>query len=348
MKSKKFSGLMIFRRVVFATSWLETGWRRSIGMMYDLSGLFDTSPNQTMVSLSILFQVPETVGPSRGHKESVLRTEAFPVNDFTDPAASDAYAKALATKAAATKPEELAKAKDDADKFRDQALLRGPLLEAACTYLVMAQAGITVGKADPERFYHFAANAFRGLGLLQHAAECYFNAALIGYQRYKNIGNGSASFTRRSAGRAKTMFSEVGDDDNSDDAHVLQQRTRLTELRRERRYFLAFIYWLWAIISGFGTSPTRWLVSTLITVVAFAILYPLLICWGDVIAAGEVQRSGWALFSSALYFSIGNLFQFGTLGTLTPKSGLAHIVAIVHGVFAFILVGTGATFLSKR
>lgn len=277
-----------------------------------------------------------------------MRTEPFPENEFTDPAVREAYARALATKAAVKTGDDLSKMNNAAYEQRNQAFARGPLLEAACTYLMIAQSGKTVDKTEPAKLYHFAANAFRDLGYLQHAAACYYNAALVGYNRYASIGEGSASFARRSAGRAKTMFAELGDDDNSDDAHELQQEIRRKELLHEN-LLLYFVYCLWGLVSRFGASPARWIKSTLIAIVSFAFLYALLICCGQAIPAGDIQRTGWwSIITSSLYFSVCNLFQFGTLGTLTPKSLLAQLVAVGHGIVAFILVGTGATFLTKR
>ena len=275
-----------------------------------------------------------------------MRSDPFPLKNFTDVTVNRAHQAAVAALENAT-DEQLARIKSNADTQRDEALDRGPLLNAACTYLAIAQANLTIG-ADPEKMFHFAANAFRDLGLLQRAAECYFNSALVGYNRYISDGRGDSSFARRSAGRAKAMFTELGDDENSGDAHVLQQRIRSAEFRYTKKYPLALSFWLWDRVSKFGTSPTRWLGSTLIAIVFFAVLYPLLISTGHFTTVADVQRSGWALITSSLGFSLGNLFQFGTLGTLTPASALGQLVAVAHGVVAFVLVGTGATFLTRR
>jgi len=277
-----------------------------------------------------------------------VRRDLFPLKDFTDATVNQAYQTAGQVLAGATTDAELARVKHDADTKRNDALARDPLLNAACTYLALAQAGASVGADGPERLYHFAANAFRDLGLLQRAAECYFNAALVGYRTSASGRTGDTSFSRRSAGRAKAMFSELGDDENSDDAHVLQQRIRSAEFRRARKYPLALSFWLWDCVSKFGTSPSRWLGSTLAAILLFALLYPMLIYGDHFKAATDVQRGGLALFTSSLGFSLGNLFQFGTLGTLTPVSALGQLVAVAHGVVAFVLVGTGATFLTRR
>jgi hypothetical protein len=237
--------------------------------------------------------------------------------------------------------------KTAADHQRDLALARGPLLSAACTYLTLAQAGVTVENDDPEKLYHFAANAFRDLNLLQRAAECYFNAALVGYQQFLQNGHGNSAFARRSAGRAKAIFSDLGDDENSGDSHILQQRVRLAELSSAKQYPLAAVYWLWDRVSQFGTSPARWLTSTLLAILLFALLYPILISQGDFVPAADIQRSGFSVVTSSLAFSVGNLFQFGTLGSLTPASAIGQIIAIAHGIVAFVLVGTGATFLTR-
>jgi hypothetical protein len=46
--------------------------------------------------------------------------------------------------------------------------------------------------------------------------------------------------------------------------------------------------------------------------------------------------------------AVGNLMQFGTLGSLTPQTALAQLVFVLHAVVAFVLLGTGASFLSRR
>ncbi len=275
-----------------------------------------------------------------------MKSDPFPLKNFTDPAVNQAHVAATEALKNATE-EQWARIKSDADTQRDDALARGPLLNAACTYLAIAQAGLTIG-ANPEKLYHFAANAFRDLGLLQRAAECYFNSALVGYVTYVRDKRGDSSFARRSAGRAKAMFTELGDDENSGDAHVLQQRIRSAEFRYTRKYHLALSFWLWDCVSKFGTSPSRWLGSTVVAILLFAVLYPLLISGGHFTTETDVQRGGWALVTSSIGFSLGNLFQFGTLGTLTPVSAVGQLVAVAHGVVAFVLVGTGATFLTRR
>jgi hypothetical protein len=276
-----------------------------------------------------------------------VRVKPFPLEKFTDEVVNAAYQTAGAALSTADGNDKRTALKASADTQRDSALARGPLLSAACTYLVLAQANMTVGSDDPEKLYHFAANAFRDLGLLQRAAECYFNASLAGYIRYSEKQQGNAAFARRSAGRAKAMFSDLGDDESSGDSHVLQQRLRQAELRHSKNYPIFILYWLWDRVSEFGTSPSRWLGSTLLVLVLFAILYATLIPLGAFVPATEVHRTGFALVTSSLVFSLGNLFQFGTLGTLTPATALGQFVAVAHGVVAFVLVGTGATFLTR-
>jgi hypothetical protein len=204
----------------------------------------------------------------------------FPLNVFTDDVVKDAYEKAQSALKDANRD-----AKEDdsdhagrvhikslADELRDAALQRTPLLKAALAYLTMAQAGMTVKNDDPEKLYHFAANAFRDLGLLQRAAECYFNAALSGYEKYQRSGQGSAGFARRSAGRAKAIFADLGDDEHAGNAHLLQQRIKLAEYNNTKQYLLTAVYWLWDLVSEFGTSPSKWLRSTFVAIIVFAVV----------------------------------------------------------------------------
>lgn len=273
----------------------------------------------------------------------------FPINDFTDAAAQRAYERATEDRRATTDPEEMMRQKRAADEQREQVRKSGPLLSAACTYLALAQQNTTVGSADAEKFFHFAANAFRDLGLLQRAAQCYYNSALLGYQKYQANRLGDAVFAKRSAGRAKSLFTEIGEDEHSDSAHVLQQDIKRAEFRGNRNYLLTLIFFLWERISGYGTSPVRWAQSLGVSIVVFAVVYAILLRTCDIaITVDAIDRSGIALWTSSLYFSIGNLLQFGTLGLLTPKTALAQLIFMLHAIVAFILIGTGATFLSRR
>lgn len=260
----------------------------------------------------------------------------FPLKNFTDEIVTSAYAEAAGIVARASTTDQKEAARKRADDQRNEALKRGSLLEAACIYLAMAQADLTVGDAGPEKLYHFAANAFRDLGLLQRAAECYFNSAETGYRRHVDGGTTDLAFVRRSAGRAKGLFSELGDDVLSGESHVLQQKIRLEELNATGKCGLVFIYRLWNCVSEFGTSPARWLRSTAVVIVLFAFLYAGLLASGHVKVAGGIQHEGW------------NLLQFGFSGTLTPVTALGQAVVILHGLAAFVLVGTGATFLTRR
>jgi hypothetical protein len=277
-----------------------------------------------------------------------MAMKPFELNRFTDSVASATYEDAVADLRAASSLDDVRALKVAADRQREEALLRGPLLSAACTYLALAQAKTPVGDTDPEEFFHFAANAFRDLGQLQRAAQCYFNSALLGYEKYSTTGSSPTTFAKRSAGRAKSIFADLGEDEQSDNAHVLQQTIKRAEFCDKKNYLLASIFFLWQVISGYGTSPARWARSMFLTVAAFAVLYAILIGTQNAVPSTEIGRNGLAFWTSSLYFSLGNLMQFGTLGSLAPATGLAQFVFMVHAVVAFILIGTGATFLSRR
>ena len=169
----------------------------------------------------------------------------FPVNDFTDATAKAIYDKAIVDRRGAPSLDAMRDLKVAADAQREQSLERGPLLSAACMYLALAQEKTAIGSTDPEKFFHFAANAFRDLGLLQRAAQCYYNSALLGYEKYSGGRSPDASFARRSAGRAKSIFADLGEDEHSDDAHVLQQVIKRAEFCDKKNYLLALVFFLW-------------------------------------------------------------------------------------------------------
>ena len=270
----------------------------------------------------------------------------FSVDRFTDPTIEAAYTTALnecQTSQGNTQALQIIRQK--ADDARNRQLDRGLLATAACTYLVLAQKQITLENDNPERFFHFSANAFRDMGLLQKAAECYFNSAVEGLSKSRTL-----AFARRSAGRAKAIFSEIGDDELSDRAHVLQQEIKRTQYKTANP-FLGLLFWLWKKTTTYGTSPSRWGLSLAMTIFGFAGLYYILLSSNDIQPASgtEIDRNGVvASLISALYYSIGNLVQFGTLGYLVPKSILAQVVFVMHSCVAFVLLGTGATFLIRK
>jgi hypothetical protein len=113
-----------------------------------------------------------------------MSLKPFPIDKFTDSAARASYARAHAARQAATTLE--------------------------------AMRDLNVGDTDPEEFFHFAANAFRDLGQLQRAAQCNFNSALLGHQKYQRGVLDNAAFATRSAGRSKAIFADLGGRRQSD------------------------------------------------------------------------------------------------------------------------------------
>lgn len=51
---------------------------------------------------------------------------------------------------------------------------------------------------------------------------------------------------------------------------------------------------------------------------------------------------------AAFFLAFINLFAFGAYTNFTPRSGFGQMVVIAHALTAFVLVGTGVTFLTKR
>lgn len=236
-------------------------------------------------------------------------------------------------------------------------------LDAALAYLVLAKheafgAGKTVNaeQADVSAvYYHFAANELRQSDLLERSAQCYFNSALRAFDvSKKNSAKGDGvkrtlELGLRSAGRAKAQFSDLGEEEKSDEARALRLDIKRLRSWYENDLLRCFVLAIWGGVTRYGTSPRRWTIFFILSIMVFSCLYGYLLGGDGVVLAkahNGLDQSGrvWA----AIFLAFINLFAFGAYTNFTPQSGFGQMVVIAHALTAFVLVGTGVTFLTKR
>lgn len=246
---------------------------------------------------------------------------------------------------------------------------RGASIESACRYLLLAQHAAAVPPASPREtakadkaaeYFHFAANELRRVDLLERAAQAYFNAAA---QALRSTGAAKtvdatvgASFELgiRSAGRARSMFDNLGEDEKADVAHTLrldlQRRQRLLERRRLAHALLV----VWGGLTRYGTSPSRWLITLGVALAAMATVYCVLSSAkppadGMLLPALQLHNNlGANSLLTALFLAVVNLFAFGGYTNMTPQNWLGQIALLAQAVVSFFWLGTGVTFLTRR
>jgi hypothetical protein len=286
--------------------------------------------------------------------------EPYIISDFRDHTISTAYKEVVADFAkipSSVDPsaeKELSGLLDEArtkrgtDKRKDR-------IRAACIYLRYAQ---LLGEHEPyadqptaAEAYHYAANEFRQLDLLDRTAQCYFNSALSAFctsnaipvtEREKALK--PLSLALRSAGRAKALYISLGDNLRSDRAHQLRQEVSRREFRLRGNYMWILLY-IWKFATGYGTSSHRWFSALLLSLIVFALLYSVGFAACYVKLANDAPSFS---IITPIYVSLLNLFQFGTYTQLVPLHWSAQLVLMFHGVVAFVLIGTGVTFLTRK
>jgi hypothetical protein len=99
------------------------------------------------------------------------------------------------------------------------------------------------------------------------------------------------------------------------------------------------------VATGYGASAARWFTALLLNLLLFAGLYAtgLSLCWFQL--AGDAPRFAGI---TPLYLSVLNLLQFGAYTQLIPLHWGAQLILVLHGVVAFVLIGTGATFFTQK
>lgn len=246
---------------------------------------------------------------------------------------------------------------------------RGSIIESACRYLVLAQHA-SVGddralelsaKADKAaEYYHFAANELRRIDLLERSAQAYFNAGAqalrVTQAAQASGGVVSATFELgiRSAGRARSMFDSLGEDEMADSAHALRLDLQRRQRRLERNHLAYALLVIWGGLTRYGTSPSRWFGTLGLALVCMAVLYGLL-CSSKTPDAGALLPAlqlhnglGTSSIVTAPFLSVVNLFAFGGYTNITPQNWLGQLILLAQSLVSFFWLGSGATFLTRR
>lgn len=246
---------------------------------------------------------------------------------------------------------------------------RGSIIQSACRYLVLAQhasggedkAQKPAEKADKAaEYYHFAANELRRVDLLERSAQAYFNAgvqALRVTQTTRTLGGTvSATFELgiRSAGRARSMFDSLGEDEKADLAHALRLDLQRRQRRLERDHLAYVLLVIWGGLTRYGTSPSRWFSTLGLALFGMTAMYWWL-CSSNAPDASALVPAlqlhnglGANSIVTSPFLSVVNLFAFGGYTNITPQNWLGQIVLFFQSVVSFFWLGSGATFLTRR
>ncbi len=246
---------------------------------------------------------------------------------------------------------------------------RASILESACRYLVLAQHA-TMGDAEPAEppekadkaaeYYHFAANELRRIDLLERSAQAYFNAgvqALRVTQTAKRSGDTtSATFElgMRSAGRARSMFDSLGEDEKADLAHTLRLDLQSRKRRLEDDCLEYSLLAIWGGLTRYGTSPSRWLGTLVLALIGMTVVYWIFCSSepppnGALVPALQLHNGlGANSMVTAPFLSIVNLFAFGAYTNVTPQNWVGQLVLLIQSFVSFFWLGTGVTFLTRR
>ncbi len=138
----------------------------------------------------------------------------------------------------------------------------------------------------------------------------------------------------------KENYSAQGNYDLEDQFH-LEYRS---QLRKDKNLALKISHRLIELTTGYGTSPTRVLMSVVLTYVAFSLFYYYLMMTGDHFMIQEHIVPG---FKSAFYFSAITFITIG-YGDITPNSSAATLASVLEGVIGVISISIFTVTLARK
>ena len=213
--------------------------------------------------------------------------------------------------------------------------------QAAHTYLGLAfrlieapsiSVDVDGDKIPATRMLHFAGHAFREIGQLNRAADAYWRAGVTSNK------NGSPDpFGIRSLARAKSCCADIGEDDRSDEMHVLEWEARRLGSERPTP-----ILTLWRITSRYGTSLGAWLASLALLLGVFTLLYEALHASGWL-----CDTQPWTFLLTAAYYCAVTTATVG-YGEIVPSHWASQLVVVLNIALAYALLATGATILGRK
>ena len=255
------------------------------------------------------------------------------MNDFTDEKTRGIYDEIIREAGV-----EIERWIEEANKLRASSNIED-ITRAACIYLSLAQKGIEDEKINRTEAFHFAGHQFRRADQLKRAAQSYENAAICGYNKFvaekSTIEFDTLSMAISSAGRAKNIYSEIAESEESDRAHVLQQDLKY----RKNRSKLHLLLWRW--FNLYGTSGKRWFIWFLSVTAFFTLLYCSFL-WLQWINIPESPQNTKAV--NPLYFTLTTVGY----GDLLCTHWLAQLAVISNWALRYVLLGTGITFFTRK
>ncbi len=138
----------------------------------------------------------------------------------------------------------------------------------------------------------------------------------------------------------KENFSAQGNYDLEDDFH-LEYRS---QLRKEKNVFSRIAHRLIELTTGYGTSPTRVLLTVVFTYMTFSLFYYYLMVNGDHFVIQEHITPG---IKSAFYFSAVTFITIG-YGDITPNSNIATLASVIEGVFGVISISLFTVTMARK
>ncbi len=262
-----------------------------------------------------------------------------PLNDFTDQDTKKDHGEAIALAL-----QNAAQLRNDADKLRDDVSPRSAM-RSACQYLALAQSY----PDSSAKLFHFAGHQFRRAEQYKRAAECYENSGIIVFNallRGEDVVEKDKELGTRAVGRAKNLYSELGDAAEADRTHILGYDLLRKDCSRSNRTALKrFLLALWSLTSRYGTSVNRWIGSLVVILCILSLTYLTLMRGQTHFHKAPDEQSFPAV--SALYFAVVTTATVG-YGDHYPISAIAQFVVILNIVCGYVLLGTGATFLTRR
>jgi hypothetical protein len=272
------------------------------------------------------------------------------INKFADPTLQDVF---VSEKVVTSDKRSVDSLFDIAREARGKD--RTDRIKAACIYLHFAQGEHRPSELSQAECFHRAANELRELDILDHAAQCYLSAAAVAMAEAPNKKYPSDEKERRrveealtlalrSAGRAKAQYAAIGVDALADEAHRLKQ-----EVVRKRYSLdsnpLRAIFWIWRVVTGYGTSVRLWFFWLSVSLVVFALSYGILYYSGSIILANNAKFTS---IVTPVYLAVMNLVTFGAYTQIVPNHWIAEVILVTQALSSFVLVGTGVTFLARR
>lgn len=246
---------------------------------------------------------------------------------------------------------------------------RASIIQSACRYLLLAQhgsIGLPDGASEPPKadraaeYFHFAANELRRVDLLERSAQAYFNAAAQALQATGSAttsgGAVAATFELgiRSAGRARSMFDNLGEEEKADVAHTLRLDLQRRQLLLKKDRLAHALLVLWGGLTRYGTSPSRWIRTLSVALIGMTFAYALLSSSSapgpeQLVPALQLHNNlGANSVLTSAYLAVVNLFAFGGYTNITPQNWLGQVTLLAQAVVSFFWLGTGVTFLTRR